>query len=360
MTPETPIDQFGIESLPEFDSHELVSLFDDNKIGLKGFVAIHRKCPEMPSFGATRMWCYGSRVDALRDALRLAKLMSYKSALAGLKCGGAKGVIIIDPNIKKEAREKVLKAYAKKVNILGGSFVTGTDVGLLQEDLNIMRKVSKHIVGFNDNSTEFTALGVYVSIKECLDEIFGKEDMKGKSFAIQGMGKVGSEILKMIYKEAGKIYIAEINPQKLKNIKKRFPKTIIVEPQKIHKMPVDVFVPCALNGSLNRTSVGELKCKIIAGCANNQLENEKVGDMLYKRGILYAPDYVVNAGGLIAVVNEFENKNYNKKKLTEKVLAVRQTLHKIFDMSRKQKKATNLVANQMAEDIFNKYNSYSK
>lgn len=348
--------QSGIENLPEFDCHEFVSFFDSEKIGLKGFISIHRKCPSMPSFGATRMWRYESESGALRDVLRLSRLMSYKSALAGLKCGGAKCVIIADPNCsKKGVRERILEAYASKVNMLGGNFVTGTDVGLNQKDLCTMKKISRHIVGFNNNSTEFTALGVYISMKESLNNIFGKEDIAGRSFAIQGTGKVGAEILKMIEGEAAKVYISEINPHRLESVKKQFPRVIVTEPGEIHKMSVDMFVPCALSGPLNQVSIKELRCKIIVGCANNQLENEEIGNVLYNKGILYAPDYVVNAGGLIAVVNEFENKDYDKGMLTEKVLAIRQTLHKIFDISSKQKKATNLVANQMAETIFNCY-----
>ncbi len=346
-------EQNHIKDLPEFDKHSFISFIYDNESGLEGFVAIHRKNKDIPSFGATRMWNYVSDVEALKDALRLSKLMSYKAALAGLNCGGAKGVII-NPGSNID-RNKVLEGYAEKINFIKDHFVTGTDVGLTQDDLKVMKAKTPNIVGFNDNSTDFTALGIYHSIKCCFEQVFDEDDVQGRTFAIQGLGKVGSELIKLIYKDAAKIYVSDINPGRIKEIKSLYSNVIPIEPEEIHKQTVDVFSPCALSHSLNSKSITELKCRMVVGGANNQLENESIGDLLFKLGILYAPDYVVNAGGLIAVYDEHENEKYDHQRVLDRVLMIRDTLGQILTKSFKQKKPTNVVANEMAEKIFNSY-----
>ena len=347
--------------MEEFDNHKLISFFYDEKSGLEGFIALHRVNPEVPSFGATRLCLYESSVEGLKDALRLSRLMSYKAALAGLNCGGGKAVII--ENTKKihnkKDRERLFAQYAQKVNLLGGRFVTGTDVGVSQSDLFTMKTYApSSIVGFNDNSTKFTALGIFESIKVCLKEVFDSTDLQGKKIAIQGVGKVGEELLNMIYKEVGdngKIYITDVNQKLLKDMQVKYPKVICVHPEDIHKQLVDVYCPCALSNSLNSKTIYSLHTRIIVGSANNQLENEEIGDLLYKLGILYAPDYVVNAGGLIGVFDEYKNKKYDYKQVCSRVLKISETLSDILIKSHKQHKATNRVANEMAEKIFNAY-----
>lgn len=343
-----------IESLTEFDDHYSISFLNDKKSGLKGFIAIHRKNHNFPSFGATRLWYYNSESEALRDVMRLSKLMSYKSVLAGLKSGGAKGVIMLPKN-KKINRKSLLQAYAKRVNLLKGNFITGTDVGLYQSDLLILKKITPYIVGFNGYTTELTARGVYYSIEIALLEVFGSDKIKNRTFAIQGVGKVGVALLSLLYSQAQKVFITDINKKTLKKVTKKYPNTVIIPPKEIHKQNVDVFCPCALSGAITFKNIPELKCKIIAGGANNQLEDENIGLLLNRLKILYVPDYIANAGGLIAVVDEYKNTNFNYNLVNEKVGGIRQRLKDIFEISKKEDKPTNIVANEMATKIFNNY-----
>lgn len=344
----------GIESLPEFDHHYSVTFLNDEKSGLKGFIAIHRRNPEFPSFGATRMWKYDSETEALQDALRLSKMMSYKSALAGLKSGGAKGVIIL-PKRKIINRKKILQAYAQQVDLLKGNFVTGTDVGLDQKDLTILKEKTPYIVGFNDHTTELTAQGIFYSIQATLKEVFGQESVNGKTFSIQGVGKVGEALLTLLTPQAKKIYIADIDKKVLKNIAKKFPKAVIVDPSEIHKKEVDVFSPCALSGAINLKNISGLKCKTIAGGANNQLESDEAGALLHRLGILYCPDYIVNAGGLIAVVHEYEYPEFNFELVRQKVFEIKQRLANIFALSKRKNRPTNIIANNLAKKVFSRY-----
>lgn len=340
-----------ISKLSEFDNHYSVIYINEPNSNLRGFIAIHRKKKNIPSFGATRFWHYSNEKNALKDALRLSKMMSYKSALAGLKYGGAKGVIIAPKN--NYNKEKILTAYTKKINELRGKFITGTDVGLTLNDIKLMRKNCPYLVGFNGDPTEFTALGLYHSIQSALQKVFKQKSLKGRSFAIQGMGKIGSELLRLIYKDASKIFISDVNKSLIKSIKKEFPKVKIINPNKIHKQIVDVFSPCALSNSLNNKTLADLKCKIIVGGANNQLANENIGKLLYKKGILYAPDYVVNAGGLISVADEYENKKYNKQHIVKKIKKIEKNLNIILNRSIKEKKSTNILANEIADKVIN-------
>jgi len=343
-----------IKDLEEFDDHRCVYRFSDRAIGLKGYIAVHRKNGGMPSFGASRLWNYASEGEALRDALGLSRTMSYKSALAGLPYGGAKAVIMETPQWKSN-RAELLHAYAEKVNELGGAFVTGTDVGLSQDDLRIMGEKCKFFVGFNNNATESTGLGIYYAMQVCLSKVFGSDDMSGRTFAIQGIGKVGTELVELIYKAAKKIYVADINPSRIRDFERQFPNCAALNPQEIHKQAVDVYSPCALSHALNKESVNELKCRIVCGGANNQLQNQQIGNILSIRGIVYAPDYVANAGGLISVADEHENKKFNKSRVAAKVFKIKNTMKEILEKSEKINEGTNFVANMMAEKIFNNY-----
>ena len=344
----------NIESLPEFDNHFSVSFLNDKENGLKGFIAIHRKNPNFPSFGATRLWYYNSETEALQDAMRLSKMMSYKSALAGLVAGGAKGVIIL-PQDKKIDRKKLLQSYAKQVDLLKGSFITGTDVGLDQPDLLVLKKVTPYIVGFNGYTTELTSKGIFYAIEVALAEVFGSGKIEGRTFAIQGVGKVGESLLSLLHEKAKKIFIADIDKKTLKKVAKKYPKAVIKNPEEIHKQDIDVFCPCALSGAITSKNISDLKCKIISGGANNQLEDENVGVLLHRLKILYCPDYIVNAGGLIAVVNEYENPYFDYGSVSKKVLGIKKRLAGIFKTSKKENKPTNLVANELAIRIFDNY-----
>jgi leucine dehydrogenase len=346
--------------LEEFDKHKLVSFAYDESSGLTGIIAIHRTNKGVPSFGATRLWNYKSFSEGMADALNLSRLMSYKAALAGLPCGGAKAVLFEKPSYTTDpkVRADALKAYADRVNLLGKNFVTGTDVGITQKDLETMRDHSSQVIGFNDNTTEFTGLGVFESVKASLLEGFGSPEISGRSFAIQGLGKIGTALLENLIPEIGngKIYVCDINKSRVEKIKHMYPIVEIVSPESIHAQDVDVFSPCALGGVLNEKTVVGLKAKVVAGGANNQLATELVGDSLFAKGVIYAPDYVANAGGIIAIYDEYENPgNYNSEIVRKKVAHIPETLKAIFAESKASHRAPHRVANEMAEKIFNAY-----
>lgn len=349
-----------VSSLDEFDEHRLVSFVYDEATNLSGVIAIHRANKGIPSFGATRLWHYPSFQEGVSDALRLSRLMSYKAALAGLPCGGAKAVIFEQSGFRSDPllRKEMLKRYADRVNLLGRSFVTGTDVGISQDDLRTLGEHSPQIIGFNDNTTEFTALGTIESIKAALGEVCGDSSISGKRFAVQGLGKIGGAVVDGLMAEigTGKVYVADIDPKAVAGVVERHPGVEVAALDAIHKLEVDVFSPCALSGVLNARSVGEIKAKAIVGGANNQLQREQIGDMLFAKGILYAPDYVVNAGGIIAIYDEYENPNtYDALEVKRKVMHIPATLKKIFAESKVEGIAPHRTANAMAERIFNTY-----
>lgn len=343
---------FLIEKLPEFDGHKLVSFIYDAPTGMSGFIALHRATPTMPSFGATRFWHYPSPQAALRDALGLAKTMSYKLAMAGLPYGGAKAVLMASSHTVRN-RAALLKTYAGRVNLLGGRFVTGNDVGLNDEDLHIMRRNSPYMVGTKGDVLKFTALGILQGMSVCLKEVYGSEETHNRTFAIQGVGNVGMGLLKLLYRSSKKIIIADINSDKIRAAKRMFPKIEIVRSSQIHMQEADVFSPCALSRSVTRKKAAELRCKIVAGGANSQLEDKNTGDMLHRRGILYAPDYLVNAGGLITVVDEYEHKDYNARRVLRRVMEIRKNMQAVINKSKREGRPTHRVADEMAEKNFN-------
>ncbi len=339
-----------IEKFEEYDNHHKVVSLNNPNAGLKGCIAIHRKNKDAPSFGATRIWEYEDSLEGLRDALRLSRLMSYKAALAGLPCGGAKGVIFMPKELRD--RKNLLLSYAKEVNLLNGDFITGTDVGLSQDDLKLMKTVSNFFVGMNGDAAQSTALGIYYGIEASLEFL----TTQGKIFAIQGLGKIGESLLSLLYLKADKIYVSDIDKSLCQKIKRKFPNIVVVKPSEIHKQEVDVFAPCALGAVINSKTVSELNCKIVAGGANGQLENEDTGTVLYKLGILYSPDYVINAGGLISVFDEYEGiVNKDNQALEKKIFKIKDRLLEIYKTSQEEKTPTNIVANKIAEKVFNSY-----
>ncbi len=335
-----------------FDNHRLVSYITDPQSGLRAFIALHRGGLKTPAFGATRYVVYESESDALKDALQLSRSMSYKAAMAGLKYGGGKGVIIADPKLDKKA---MLQAYAEKLNYFNGNFITGADVGLDASDLGLMATHSRFLVGSKSDPVHFTALGLYYSLEATMAQYFGNEDISGKSFAIQGLGKVGSALLSLIYERAGNIYVADIRKDVTRKIKSKYPKVHVVDTVDIYKQKVDVFAPCALSNALSIRTIKKLQAKTVVGGANGQLESSDIGAILHRLGILYAPDYVVNAGGLISVVDEYEHQGADKHRIAKRVKNIKDTLKQIFKQSKKKDCPTNIVADQMAEKIFNNH-----
>lgn len=324
----------------------------DPKTGMRACIVVHRNNSQVPAFGATRFVKYQSEEQALEDAMNLSRIMSYKSALAGLKYGGAKGVIL-DDNFSSNKKNAVIAAYADKLNYLSGSFITGADAGIDLDEVRLMKKHSKFVVGLKSRPVEYTAAGLFYSLEACLKEYYGSGDFAGKSIAIQGLGKIGSALLKLVYNKFDSIYAADPDSERVKSIKKQYPEINIVAPEEIYKQKVNIFSPCALSGTLNVKTVKMIKADIICGGANNQLANQEAGEIIYNRDILYAPDYVVNAGGLISVVDEYEHGEPDPGLIIESVKRIPVRLADIFSKSKKMRNPTNVVANKIAENIFN-------
>jgi leucine dehydrogenase len=337
-----------LKSLPEFDNHKYVIAAHDPDSGMEAYIAIHRGNALRPSFGATRYWEYAESNDGLRDALRLSRLMSYKSAMAELRFGGAKAVLIKKPG---QEREQMLLAYAQTVNDLHGQFITGTDVGMEQSDVRFMHQHTRYVVGLKTDPTHWTAQGLFAAIKVAIRQQFWNENLKTRSFALQGAGKIGQELLSLLYPHTKQIVISDINQEKIRQLLHQYPGISSCAPQDIHRQDVDVFLPCALSGSLTKDTVPELRAKAVVGGANNQLASPEIGQVLHEAGILYAPDYIVNAGGLISVVYEYEHGKGDEQALSGLVARIGLRLQTIFDESLRQHQATSSIADQAAQAL---------
>ncbi len=345
----------NVEDVPEFDNHKMVAFFGDKSSGLRAFVAIYNN-NHPSSVGGTRMWPYKNEMEAMRDALNLSKAMAYKCAIAGLPFGGAKGVIIGDA--KKQKTQELLLSYAERVNLLGGKFITGTDSGLEDADVQVMKRKTSYMIGEpeagSDSPSLWAARGTLKGLEVTLKKVFGNATFAGRSFAIQGLGKTGMELARLIMERGGSVTASEIDPEKIAIAKQSLRSVKIVEPRKIAAQEVDVFCPCSMGHEINKQTIKQLKCKIVAGVANNQLENSKIGDALYKKEILYAPDYAINAGGLMRVLAELDKGGYKRDRVLEQLEHIPKTLEKIFERSEKEKTPTHRVAAEMAEAAIKK------
>jgi leucine dehydrogenase len=338
------------KTLPEFKNHKQIVELNDPSSGLKGFIAIHSTMLG-PATGGTRYWAYSSAKLALKDALRLSEAMSYKCALANVPFGGGKAVIITPKN--KLKTPALLKKFAQSVNALNGQFSTGEDIGIEEKDITLMKRYSSYINGgkISGSLGPWAALGVFIALKAALKATYKSSSLKKRKIAIKGLGKVGGGLCKLVLAHGGQVIGCDINPEAEKKIKKLFPRVKLVPPKNIHKQVVDIFSPCALSGDLNPKTIKELKCKIVCGGANNQLAFEDCGEMLRKKNILYIPDFVANAGGLINAVAERHNGHYDKKWVIKKVNDISATVNKIIVKSKQNNLSTNVVAKKMAEQI---------
>lgn len=347
--------QEELSQFSEYDDHYKVIRVINESVGLRGFIAIHRQRTGYPALGATRLWNYPNERAALSDALRLSHFMSYKSALAGLPYTGAKAALMYNSTIQVN-REKLFRAYAQCVNELKGQFITGTDVGVNNRDLDIMSSESLYIIGEGIDSGFYTATGVLLGIKTALRYVFGDDTISKRTFAIQGLGKTGWPLLKFLSEEKAKmIYVTDINLRRAWEAKTRFSNVEVVSPLKIHLQKVDVYSPCALSHAITDGKVKYLACKIIAGSANNQLDKKETGELLDSRGILYAPDFVINAGGMISVVDQFENQRSDTQRVNSKLEHIPRSLYTIFAATRQERKATSILAVHIAENIIAMY-----
>lgn len=344
--------ELDFRRFPEFDGHELVLTETDEKSGLKAFIAIHNTNLG-PAVGGTRYWNYGSEEEALRDALRLSRAMTYKCALAGVPYGGGKGVILAHP--QKPKSKELIRAYARCIDKLQGRFYTGEDVGIDQDDVRTMIEVTPFIIGkpgVGGDPSPWAALGVFYAIRAALESVFGSEDISGRSFAVKGLGKCGLELARLLSEQGGEILGADISEGKIQKAKELLPKIKIVSPEEIHGQKVDVFTPCALSGDLNQKTIPELRCKIVCGTANNQLTGSEDGSRLHEAAILYIPDYLANAGGLVNVVAELAPEGYNKSWVEMKTEDIETTTKKIIELSRKEMRPTSQIADRIAQEIF--------
>lgn len=341
----------------EFDHHEQVLFCHDKASGLKAIIAIHNTNLG-PALGGCRMWNYADSGEALTDVLRLSKGMTYKNAMANLKLGGGKSVIIGDP--RKDKTEAMMHAMGQYVDTAGGRYITAEDSGISLADLNIMAQHSAHIHGIKSrysfhggeadgNPAPATAYGVFTGLKTAVEYQL-KTDLKGIRVAIQGLGHVGYRLAKQLHDCGASLYVADIYPEMLQRAEQEFGATV-VSPEEIHALDVDVFAPCALGAIVNDRSIDQIKAKVIAGAANNQLANEKHGALLRDKGILYAPDYVINAGGVIDIYHQ-SLPDSNGEKLKRHIEQIRDTLLEVFARADKEDRATNLVSNTIAEERF--------
>lgn len=289
--------------------HEQIVVCSEPDAGLKAIIAIHNTTLG-PALGGIRMWPYQNEQEAIRDVLRLSRGMTYKAAIAGLNLGGGKAVIIGDPRTDKS--EQLFRAFGRYVDSLGGRYITAEDVGIGVQDMEWVHMETKYVTGIpksiggSGDPSPVTAHGVYMGIKACANKAYGSDSLNGKRIAIQGAGHVSSHLAGLLTKEGAKLFICDIYADKADALAKETGAKV-VEPDEMYDLDVDIFSPCALGGVINDDTIDRLKCDIIAGSANNVLdEEEKHGRMLRKREILYAPDYVINAGGLINVASELE------------------------------------------------------
>lgn len=344
----------GVFEHAQGDGYEQVVFCTDDHSGLKAVIAIHSTALG-PALGGTRLYPYSSEDDALVDVLRLAKGMTYKAAAAGLDLGGGKAAIIADP--RRDKTEELMRAYGRFVETLGGRYITAEDVGTDIEDINIVRRETRwvtgcsHTLGGSGDPSPVTAYGVLKGIKACLLEVFGSPELKGRSVAVQGVGKVGYSLCALLAKEGASVTISDRDVDNLARAVREFA-VDTADPEKIHALDVDVFSPCALGGVINDETISEMNCRIIAGAANNQLADEHHGEKLRDLGILYAPDFVINAGGLINVEDEL--RGYDRHRAMKRVEGIYKQLQHIFAMARERQISTARAATEYAEERIRK------
>jgi leucine dehydrogenase len=333
--------------------HEQVVFCNDKRVGLKAIIAIHNTALG-PALGGTRMWPYKNENEALVDVLRLSKGMTYKAAAAGLNLGGGKAVIIGDPKTQKS--EALFRAFGQFINSLNGRYITAEDVGTGVQDMEYIFMESPWVTGIpkdfggSGDPSPYTAHGVLMGIKAGAKEAFGSDDLKGKKVAVQGLGNVGTHLVKYLVEAGAKVFVSDIDPEKIK----KHVQTYSVEgvaPESILYTDCDILAPCALGAVINDESIGKIKCKVVAGGANNQLAEAKHGDQLKTKNILYVPDYVINAGGLMNVFVELEG--YSPDRAFDKTRKVYDNCMKVFEVAKRDGVGTHLAADRMAEERMN-------
>jgi leucine dehydrogenase len=332
--------------------YKKVVLCQSADVGLKAVIAIHSTTLG-PATGGTRMWTYPSEADAILDAMRLARGMTYKYAAAGVDLGGGKCVIIGDPKTHKT--EGLLRALGRFIASLGGEFLTGEDVGTTLEDMEVLASECDYIVTLPEHAggagpiAPATAFGVLQAMKACCRAAYGTDGLQGRRVTLQGLGAVGSEMLKLLAKEGAEVIVSDIDQATVEWARREFG-VGAVPPEAIYRERCDIFCPCALGGILNDQVLPQLTCRIVCGSANNQLWEERHGDELHRRGILYAPDYIANAGGTIFDTDRLRKGGFNRERAMHNVARIGQTMERLVALSKGEGIPTYVAADRLAEE----------
>ncbi|MHB1544173.1 MAG: Glu/Leu/Phe/Val dehydrogenase dimerization domain-containing protein [Gammaproteobacteria bacterium] len=339
----------SVFSNPFFSDHEEVVFVHDDAAGLRAIVAIHDTTLG-PALGGLRLWPYASEDEALTDVLRLSRGMTYKAAIAGLNLGGGKSVIMGDPSIKSEA---LFRSFGRYIQGLAGRYITAEDVNINVEDIELIYQETEYAVGIHPehggsgDPSPFTAWGAFQGMRAALEKTFGQADWASRSIAIQGVGHVGLHLARLLRKEKAQVFVTDIHADRVQRAVEEYGCEAVTGDQ-IYDLKVDVFAPCALGGSINPETLPRLRCKIVAGSANNQLATPECGTELDRRGILYTPDYALNAGGLINVALEIEG--YQRELAERRVNAIYDIIKKIFEHAAARGIPTWKAADAIAEE----------
>lgn len=333
------------------EKHEHLSFFFDEETGLKCVIAIHNTTLG-PALGGCRMRSYDSIQAAVEDALRLAEGMTYKSSLAGLDLGGGKAVIIQDPKEIKD-RKRFFEAYARIIEKVGGKYITAEDMGTSDEDMKVINKITKHVVGLPEalggvgNPAPYTARGTVCGILAASRFRFGSEDLSGKKVIIQGVGAVGSRVASQLKELGASLVISDVDQESIKRVVE-LTGAEVVSPEALYDVEGDIFCPCAMGQTVNPRTIERLKVKVIAGAANNQLSDPTVYSLLDEKRITYVPDFVINAGGIIAA--SIEQSERSKDWMVKKIDGIGDTVFRVLEESRKRNRFPELVAIELAKE----------
>jgi leucine dehydrogenase len=337
-----------------FDDHEQIVFCNDKDTGLKAIIGIHNSVMG-PALGGTRMYNYANEWEALNDVLRLSRGMSFKAAITGLNIGGGKAVIIGDPKTQKTP--ELMRKFGEFVHSLSGRYITAEDMGMETRDMDIERDVTPYVTGISEerggagNPSPVTAYGVFMGMKAAAKRQFGSDNLSGKKVLVEGIGHVGETLVAYLVKEGAIVTIADINEQKLNEVAATYNATIF-RGEDLYAADVDIYAPCAMGATINNDTVYKIKAKVIAGAANNQLADENIhGAILQERGILYAPDFLINAGGIINVYAELAH--YDKAEITRRTENIYDTTLEIFDFAIANKMTTHTAALTIAQNRIN-------
>jgi leucine dehydrogenase len=339
--------------MENYDYEQLV-FCQDEVSGLKAIIAIHDTTLG-PALGGTRMWTYDSEEAAIEDALRLARGMTYKNAAAGLNLGGGKTVIIGDP--RKDKNEEMFRAFGRYIQGLNGRYITAEDVGTTVADMDLIHEETDYVTGISPafgssgNPSPVTAYGVYRGMKAAAKAAFGTDSLEGKTIAVQGVGNVAYNMCKHLHEEGANLIVTDIHKESVDRAVNDFGAKA-VDPSEIYSVDCDIFAPCALGAIINDETISQIKAKVIAGAANNQLKETRHGDAIHEMGIVYAPDYVINAGGVINVADELYG--YNSERAMKKVEQVYNNVERVIEIAKRDNVPTYVAADKMAEERIEK------